>query len=111
VSDALVDHQKSKEKIGIQRQRVDALKTYLRLAQLRYFNGQNDYLTVLNAENGLFLAQLEEVNTEADLYLSLISIYKALGQGWDIPEAYEDPKTGALECQDICKVLDELNKK
>jgi multidrug efflux system outer membrane protein len=92
VSDALVDHQKSKEKIGIQRERVAALQEYLRLARLRYFNGQNDYLTVLNAENGLFLAQLEEVNTEADLYLSLVSIYKALGQGWDVTECNSCPE-------------------
>jgi multidrug efflux system outer membrane protein len=86
VDDALVGHEKAKEKLVIQRERVAALDQYLKLANLRYFNGLNDYLTVLNAEQGLFQARLEQASTEADLYLTLINLYKALGQGWDIPE-------------------------
>lgn len=86
VDDALVGHEKAKEKLVIQKERVAALSQYLKLANLRYFNGLNDYLTVLNAEQGLFQARLEQASTEADLYLTLINLYKALGQGWDIPE-------------------------
>ncbi len=84
VDDALIQHQKAQEKIVIQNDRVASLAQYLKLANLRYENGQNDYLTVLNAENSLFVSQLEQVNTNADLYLSLISLYKALGQGWSV---------------------------
>ncbi len=82
VSDALISHEKAKEKLDIQNARVQALEEYLHLANLRYFNGQNDYLTVLDAEKSLFSAQLERASTEGDLYLTLISLYKALGQGW-----------------------------
>ncbi|MBX7066537.1 MAG: efflux transporter outer membrane subunit [Parachlamydiales bacterium] len=86
VDDALIAHKKAKEKYQIQTQRVGALKDYLNLANLRYFNGQNDYLTVLDAEKTLFATQLEASTTEADLYLTIISLYKALGQGWDVEE-------------------------
>jgi multidrug efflux system outer membrane protein len=83
VDDALIQHEKAKEKIVLQEERVEVLAEYLELATLRYENGQNDYLTVLNAENSLFAAELEQANTQGDLYFSLISLYKALGQGWN----------------------------
>lgn len=84
VDDSLLAHQKAKEKFAIQTQRVNALKEYLNLAKLRYYNGQNDYLTVLDAEKSLFNTQIEASSTQGDLFLSLISLYKALGQGWDV---------------------------
>jgi len=83
VSDALIDHQKAEEKLVIQNLRVVASRDYLKLANLRYFNGQNDYLTVLDAEKSLFITQLEAATTQGDLFLSLVALYKALGQGWD----------------------------
>lgn len=84
VDDALIEHQKSAEKFKIAVEREAALKEYLKLANLRYFNGQNDYLTVLDAEKSLFNTQLETVNIEGALYLSLINLYKSLGQGWSL---------------------------
>lgn len=84
VDDALLEHQKSLEKLQIQTERVASLKEYLKLANLRYFNGQNDYLTVLDAEKSLFAAELVKAETMGDLYLSLVNLYKALGQGWDV---------------------------
>ena len=84
VSDALIDHQKTKEKLVIQNERIVASREYLKLANLRYFNGQNDYLTVLDAEKALFSTQLEAATTQGELFLSLVSLYKALGQGWDV---------------------------
>jgi multidrug efflux system outer membrane protein len=83
VEDALVGHEQAKEKLEIQTREIAALQEYLDLSRLRYNNGQNDYLTVLNAETSLFQVQLLEVNTQADLFLTLINLYKALGQGWD----------------------------
>ncbi len=99
VDDALIAHEKAKEKYEIQKKRVEALKDYLKLANLRYFNGQNDYLTVLDAEKSLFLTQLEAASTEGDLYLTLIDLYKALGQGWDVEKEIcesEDMETDAV---------------
>lgn len=89
VSDALIAHEKAKEKFQIQTERVASLQEYLKLANLRYFNGQNDYLTVLDAEKSLFLAELERSKTEGDLFLSLVSLFKALGQGWNVDECAE----------------------
>ena len=97
VDDALISHEKAKEKLAIQRERVAALKEYLNLANLRYFNGQSDYLTVLDAEKSLFVTQLSEVVTEGDLFYSLIFLYKALGQGWNVEIPCESDPTNEVE--------------
>lgn len=88
VSDALIAHEKAKEKLEIQKKQSDALSEYLRLAQLRYFNGQNDYLTVVDSEKNLFQVQLDTASTEAEVFTTLIDLYKALGQGWDVEADY-----------------------
>jgi multidrug efflux system outer membrane protein len=82
VEDALVFHRKSLELVEVLRKREFVLKEYLRLANLQYDNGQVDYLTVLDAERNLFVAQLDLAESEGNTFLSLINIYKALGGGW-----------------------------
>ena len=84
VEDSLIGHTKSQEIVDIQTRRVAALEQYVKLAFLRYDNGQNDYLTVLDAERTLFRAQLDLVQAQGDVFLNLISIYKSLGGGWVI---------------------------
>jgi len=84
VENALISHKKTKEKLEIQKQTSAALEEYRRLSLLRYENGQNDYLTVLDAEKGLFQAQLDQTSVQAEVFLTFIDLYKALGQGWQI---------------------------
>jgi len=82
VNDALVQHEISVQLMKILEKEVQVLKTYLYLATLQYENGQTDYLNVLDAERKLFNAQLELVQTQADTFNSLISLYAAVGGGW-----------------------------
>lgn len=82
VEDALIAHKLAKDMVQIQRDRVDALKKYLHLANLQYENGQTDYLSVLDAERNLFSAQLDLASALADVLLTRVTIYKALGGDW-----------------------------
>lgn len=82
VENALITHQKRVEYYQVQIARVAVLKDYLVLANLQYSNGQTDYLSVLDAQRNLFNAQLDEVASHADCYISLVDVYKALGGGW-----------------------------
>ncbi len=82
VEDALIAHQINQDIVIVQKKQVEALTEYLKLAFLRFENGQNDYLTVLDAERTLFRAQLDLAQSESNVFLSLIGIYKALGGGW-----------------------------
>ncbi|MCC5832801.1 MAG: efflux transporter outer membrane subunit [Chlamydiales bacterium] len=82
VSDALVSHKNSIELVQVEKKRVAAVAEYLKLAWLRYYNGETDYLTVLDAERQLFLAQIDLTKAQTDVFLSLVAIYKAVGGGW-----------------------------
>lgn len=88
VNDALIAHQKLQEIVVVQKNQVAALEEYLKLSFLRYDNGQNDYLTVLDAQTKLFESQLNLAQSEADVFLSLIALYKALGGGWVVDADY-----------------------
>ena len=50
---------RSREQLAVQGRQVDALRTYSRLARLRYEGGYTSYIEVLDAERSLFNAQLE----------------------------------------------------
>lgn len=82
VENALITHQKRLEYYQVQIARVAVLKDYLELAQLQYSNGQTDYLSVLDAQRNLFNAELDKVASQADCFISLVEVYKALGGGW-----------------------------
>ncbi|QDU71088.1 efflux transporter outer membrane subunit [Mucisphaera calidilacus] len=79
---ALVTHSTTRDETNAQARQVDALRTYATLAQKRYDNGYVSYVEVLDAERDLFDAELQQVRLNAELYASLIDIYRAFGGGW-----------------------------
>lgn len=86
VDDALVSRQKYGEQFEIERRRVAALADYADLARKRYDGGYTGYLEVLDAERRLYSAQIAFTDTECDIYVALIGIYKAMGGGWPVIE-------------------------
>jgi multidrug efflux system outer membrane protein len=82
VDDALISVQKSREQLVIQQRQVDALRTYARLARLRFEGGYTSYIEVLDAERSLFNAQLSYTQTNGVVFNSLVALYKAMGGGW-----------------------------
>jgi multidrug efflux system outer membrane protein len=82
VDDALVDQVKTRERLAAQGRQVAALRDYARLARLRYEGGYTSYLEVLDAERSLFNVELGYAQTQADLFSSLVNVYKAMGGGW-----------------------------
>ncbi|CAG4893612.1 efflux transporter outer membrane subunit [Paraburkholderia gardini] len=82
VDDALIGLQKSREQLVIQGREVDALRTYARLARLRYEGGYTSYIEVLDAERSLFNAQLGYTQTNGAVFSSIVALYKAMGGGW-----------------------------
>ena len=82
VEDALIDQAKSREQLERQKKQVEALQKYLGLARLRYENGYTSYLEVLDAERGLFNAELSYTQTQGVLFRALVNLYKFMGGGW-----------------------------
>jgi multidrug efflux system outer membrane protein len=82
VDDALINVQKSRERLVAEGRRVQALGDYARLAKLRYDEGYASYIEVLDAQRSLFDAELQYISVRGDVYASLVNTYKAMGGGW-----------------------------
>ena len=82
VEDALVERSKTELQHGAQVKQVQALRTYGRLANMRYKEGVTSYLEVLDAERTLFSTELQLAQTQARLYRSIVGAYRAFGGGW-----------------------------
>lgn len=82
VNDSLIHHENAKKVVKVEKKRVYDLQQYLHLATLQYDNGLVDYLNVLDAERRLFIAQLDLAREEAQVFITLVNVYKALGGGW-----------------------------
>ncbi len=81
-NDALVGTVKKRTESEAQARRVLALREYARLSRLRFDNGYAGYLEVLYAENELFGAELAAVASQAERYIQLVNVYRAVGGGW-----------------------------
>jgi len=53
------------------------------LTQARYSNGYSNYLELLNQENNLLNAQVNESVTKKQQNIAVVNLFKALGGGWD----------------------------
>ncbi len=85
VHDALVTTAASEQVYVASKRRVVALKDSLRLADLRYKNGYSSYLEVLSAQRDLLQAETSLIDTKRAHLAALVSIYKAVGGGWETP--------------------------
>lgn len=82
VADALVGLQKTKAALVVQGRQVESLRTYARMARLRYEGGYTSYIEVLDSERSLFNAQLTYAQTQGTVFISIVNLYKAMGGGW-----------------------------
>jgi multidrug efflux system outer membrane protein len=80
--DALVDRTKTWEQATAEEKRVTALSSYLRLANMRFSEGVTSYLEVLDADRNLYSSQVEYVQTKAEVYKSIVGVYRAFAGGW-----------------------------
>ncbi len=79
---ALISRRKLGEQLVAEEKRVASYKEYARLAYLQYNGGYTPYLTVLNAQQQLFPAELSAIQTRAANFVAIVNIYKAMGGGW-----------------------------
>lgn len=85
VSDSLAAQQQlAKQRTALESQ-VTALQQSVSLALLRYDGGRASYFEVLEAQQQLYPAQAELARTQRDQLLATVSLYKALGGGWQLP--------------------------
>lgn len=82
VEDALIGVSTAREQAAAQEKQVNALRSALHLANLRYKGGLANYLDVLIAQRSLFVTELALAATQRLHLVSVVQLYKALGGGW-----------------------------
>jgi multidrug efflux system outer membrane protein len=87
VEDALVGVSTAREQAAAQERQVNALRSALHLANLRYKGGLANYLDVLIAQRSLFVTELALADTHRLHLVSVVQLYKALGGGWSPDES------------------------
>jgi len=82
VEDALGNTGRNANQEVLQGQILAEAQRSLRLAELRYREGADDLLTVLDAQRTLFSAQDSLAQLRLSRLTSAVDLYKALGGGW-----------------------------
>ena len=82
VENALVAANRSRDQELLQGQVRDTSQRTLALAELRYKEGADDLLTVLDAQRTLFQAQDQFAQVRLARLQASVSLFKALGGGW-----------------------------
>jgi multidrug efflux system outer membrane protein len=83
VADALVASRSYTEQIGEETILVTAQQRRFELANLRYRQGEDTYLNVLSSQQDLYNAQQDLLQARFRQLSSQISLYKAVGGGWN----------------------------
>jgi NodT family efflux transporter outer membrane factor (OMF) lipoprotein len=82
--DATVGFLRSKEEVQFLRDSVAAAERSVELALVQYRDGVATYTRVLNTQSFLVLQQDLLTATQGNVARNLISMYKALGGGWEL---------------------------
>ncbi|MCO5118030.1 MAG: AdeC/AdeK/OprM family multidrug efflux complex outer membrane factor [Burkholderiaceae bacterium] len=82
VADALVQQGTINDEIAAQTALLEATTEANRLADLRFRQGVDSYLAVLDAQRSLYAAQQGLIELRAARSANLVTLYRALGGGW-----------------------------
>jgi NodT family efflux transporter outer membrane factor (OMF) lipoprotein len=86
VENALVAYEHEQVRRRSLAQAVDSARRAASLALRLHDAGVVDFLNVLNAQQSLYLAQVQLAQSEQAVATDLVALYKALGGGWESQE-------------------------
>jgi hydrophobe/amphiphile efflux-1 (HAE1) family protein/NodT family efflux transporter outer membrane factor (OMF) lipoprotein len=84
-SDSLIAYRRLREQRQEQQRLIRSLEEANRLSKLRYQGGVDSYLQVLDSDRTLFENQFTLAQLLRDELLAVVSLYRALGGGWQTP--------------------------
>jgi len=93
VSNVLTSQTKLAEQRLAQARAVQAYEDSVRISRIRYDSGLASYFEVIEAQQQLFPAQLTLAQIRRDELIALVTLYRALGGGWQLRD--EEWQAGA----------------
>ena len=85
VENSLVNYSREQERYRSLAAAVAANRRAVEMATELYIRGLNDFLNVLVTQRALYASESDLVQSEATMASDLVSLYKALGGGWETP--------------------------
>jgi multidrug efflux system outer membrane protein len=82
VADALAGRSTLDSQIAADQALLEATSVSYRLSEMRFRDGVDDYLGVLDSQRSLYTAQQTLVGVKLSRLQNLVTLYKALGGGW-----------------------------
>jgi NodT family efflux transporter outer membrane factor (OMF) lipoprotein len=89
VENALSAHTHEARRLTTLHATVAANRRALDLATERYTGGLENFLSVLDAQRAVYAAEDNMVQSETNVIVALIAVYKSLGGGWSTPSSPE----------------------
>lgn len=86
VADGLISRSTLSQQLKAQQELLETSSAYLNLADLRFREGIDNQLTLLDAQRLHFNTQQQHINTQLALLTSEINLYKALGGSYSTDE-------------------------
>ncbi len=83
VNTALTNYEQEHATLDALNEDVKQAQIALDLAEDQYTQGLTDYLFVLNAQQALLAAQVNQAQSTARMGTDLVTLYQALGGGWE----------------------------
>jgi len=86
VEDSLIGYLRGSERVERLRESVAAANRAVDLSLIQYRGGATDYTSVLNTQQAKLKEDDQLASTRGAVALSVVSLYKALGGGWELRE-------------------------
>lgn len=99
VSDALSSYKTARQKETLRIRQLDALEKSVEFSQQLLEYGEANYTEVLTAQQNLLNAQLGNIQDRLQKLQAVVSLYRALGGGWNQAEGVEGRKAGVDEAE------------
>jgi NodT family efflux transporter outer membrane factor (OMF) lipoprotein len=98
IDDAAISISKTQEQDQPLAESVKAAKRSFDIANIHYREGLSDFQRVLDAQRALLSQEERYLGNRNSMINNVISLYKGLGGGWQVPEVHEliDEKTREL---------------
>jgi NodT family efflux transporter outer membrane factor (OMF) lipoprotein len=90
VENAMVGYEQEQQRTGALKQSVDAAQQSVEMVEMLYRSGLTDFQNVLDSQRSLFIQQDRLAISEGLFLEQVISLYKALGGGWDQEQKGEE---------------------
>ncbi|RUO25773.1 RND transporter [Aliidiomarina minuta] len=89
VRDALTLYQNSEQRVAAIRRQTDAIRETVEMAEIQYELGAIGFYELLNARRELMNAEMNLSDAVSDRLIASASLFKAMGGGWNEPDADE----------------------